>query len=177
MSLARLWQDLFGVEDVGVHDNFFELGGHSLMAVTLTNEMERVFGERFSSAELTATPTIHQISEFIDRELQSRQTKRKLMDRAAIAQQVRSFISENYADGRDQAFKDSDSLLDHGILDPMLLHELVAFLEETYGITIEEKETTSDNLDSVDNLSAFVLRKLKRTKISAAGESILEEDE
>jgi hypothetical protein len=26
-TIAVIWQELFGIEPIGVHDNFFELGG------------------------------------------------------------------------------------------------------------------------------------------------------
>jgi amino acid adenylation domain-containing protein len=41
-TLAALWVELLGVEQVGRHDQFFELGGHSMLAVKLIERMRQV---------------------------------------------------------------------------------------------------------------------------------------
>ncbi|MPQ71606.1 MULTISPECIES: syringopeptin non-ribosomal peptide synthetase SypA [unclassified Pseudomonas] len=41
-TLAGLWAELLGVEQIGRHDQFFELGGHSLLAVKLIERMRQV---------------------------------------------------------------------------------------------------------------------------------------
>jgi amino acid adenylation domain-containing protein len=43
--LVLIWQEVLGVERVGVRDNFFALGGHSLMAVRLFTRIEEDFGQ------------------------------------------------------------------------------------------------------------------------------------
>lgn len=62
--------------------------------------------------------------------------------------------------GRDPGeLADDGSLLDLGIIDSTGVLELVGFLEETYGISVEDEELVPDNLDTVNNLVAFVERK------------------
>ncbi|XXE03676.1 amino acid adenylation domain-containing protein [Pseudomonas sp. Z3-6] len=41
-SIARIWEDLLQLEQVGRHDNFFELGGHSLLAVKMIERLRQV---------------------------------------------------------------------------------------------------------------------------------------
>ena len=38
-TIARIWSELLGVDQVGRNDNFFELGGHSLLVVRMLSRM------------------------------------------------------------------------------------------------------------------------------------------
>ncbi|MEN5046577.1 amino acid adenylation domain-containing protein [Pseudomonas koreensis] len=56
-TLARIWSEVLGVEQVGRHDNFFELGGHSLLAVSLVARM-RQSGLHTDARALFSQPTL-----------------------------------------------------------------------------------------------------------------------
>jgi len=74
-------------------------------------------------------------------------------------QRIRAFLEENFLYGQSCALQDSDSFLDGGILDSTGVLQLIAFLSETYGITVEDEEVTPDNLDSIDKITAYLQRK------------------
>ncbi len=67
---------------------------------------------------------------------------------------------ENYLFTTDPAaLADDDSLLERGIIDSTGIMELIFFLEDEFGITVEDDEMIPENLDSVKKIVAFVGRK------------------
>ncbi len=67
--LVKFWQELLGVDEIGVHDDFFELGGHSLIAVRLFNKIKKSYSVDFSLATLFETPTVAQLAALIQEEV------------------------------------------------------------------------------------------------------------
>lgn len=57
-TIAGIWQELFGVEGVGLHDNFFELGGNSLVGIQLMSRMRKVFMADIPMNSLFESPTV-----------------------------------------------------------------------------------------------------------------------
>ena len=96
------------------------------------------------------------------------------MHSATIAQQVRGFIVDNYLLGQNTSLEDADSFLETGILDSTGVLQLIAFLEKTYDITVEDGEMTPENLDSINKISAYLSRKLSGTQGEADGSAIRE---
>mgnify|MGYP005850447885 CR=1 FL=1 len=78
-----------------------------------------------------------------------------------IRDRIRRFIVERfiYEDNGAQRLRDEMSLLDEGIMDSFGVHEMIMFVEEEYGIKIEDEEATPDHLGSVDAIVAFVSAK------------------
>jgi len=77
-----------------------------------------------------------------------------------IKAKVRQFILNNImSGGSDDNLKDDISFLGMGIIDSTGILELVAFVEETYHIKVEDEDLIPENLDSVDQLVAFIQRK------------------
>jgi len=73
---------------------------------------------------------------------------------------LRTYIMDNFLmSDDDAALEDGQSLLDTGVIDSTGVLELIQYLEETFGFAVEDEELIPENLDSVDNLVAFVGRK------------------
>lgn len=72
---------------------------------------------------------------------------------------VRQYIQDNFLMGAAEDYADDASFIDAQMLDSTGFLELVQFLEETYGIRVEDAEMMPDNLDSLDAVARFVARK------------------
>ena len=61
-KMALIWQELLGVDEIGVHDDFFELGGHSLLAIKLFGRLESATGKRLLAATIFQSSTIEKLA-------------------------------------------------------------------------------------------------------------------
>lgn len=78
-----------------------------------------------------------------------------------IQEQLRSFVISNFYVADPTTLSNSESLLDSGIMDSTGVLEVISYIEETFSITVEDAEMLPENLDSVENIASFVLRKKK----------------
>jgi acyl carrier protein len=78
-----------------------------------------------------------------------------------LVQKIRAFISENFLFDEEIEFENDDSFLDQGIIDSTGVLELVAWVEETFSIEVNDMELNPENLDSIDKLATFIQTKIK----------------
>ncbi len=78
-----------------------------------------------------------------------------------IKAKVRAYITDNFImGGNADHLKDADSFMETHVVDSTGFLELVSFIEETYGFAVDDDEMVPENLDSLDNIDAYVRRKL-----------------
>jgi enterobactin synthetase component F len=66
-KLAALWQQVLGVERIGLHDNFFQLGGDSLKAAEMVARFPEHFGTELPLASLFEASTISGLAGYLQR--------------------------------------------------------------------------------------------------------------
>ncbi|MBD0378730.1 non-ribosomal peptide synthetase [Paenibacillus sedimenti] len=65
-QLAGIWQDILGLQQVGIHDNFFEIGGHSLKATMLAARIFEMMQTELPLHYLFQHPTVEKTAQYID---------------------------------------------------------------------------------------------------------------
>lgn len=76
-----------------------------------------------------------------------------------INEQIRTFVKSNFYVSDPTALADGASLLDRGIIDSTGVLEVISFIEETFGIKVEDSEMLPDNLDSIERIVNFIVHK------------------
>ena len=57
-TIVGIWEDILGIQQIGIHDNFFDLGGHSLLATKLITRLRDTFQINLPLGSFFEAPTI-----------------------------------------------------------------------------------------------------------------------
>ncbi len=76
-----------------------------------------------------------------------------------IEEQVRRFIMENMKSELPADLTADYRLIDNGVLDSMAMFEVIAFIEESYGIQIDDEDLEADNFETTRAIAGLVSRK------------------
>lgn len=93
-----------------------------------------------------------------------------------VKNKVLDYIVDNFlmGDGAN-TIEEHTSFLDIGIIDSTGVIELVAFLEKTYDIRVEDEEMVPENLDSLSNIERYVQKKMKGSQRATTSDIALSE--
>lgn len=81
------------------------------------------------------------------------------MNNSDIDRDIRAFLIDNFLSGHAEALRDGEPLQGN-VIDSTGALELVAYLQNHFGITVEDEEVIPENLESVKNVVAYVAGKL-----------------
>ena len=82
-AIVKVWQEVLGIEKVGVYDNFFDLGGHSLLMVQVHLKLREVSERVVTMIELFQYPTVDSLAKYMSRSESDPSSLRKVHERAA----------------------------------------------------------------------------------------------
>jgi len=66
-TVAKVWQEVLGLERIGAHDNFFELGGNSLLGLKVISQLKKELGADVPVVALFEGPTVRALSKVLSR--------------------------------------------------------------------------------------------------------------
>jgi amino acid adenylation domain-containing protein len=111
--IATVWQDVLGLEQVGMDDNFFDLGGHSLLLAQVQTKLQDILQRDLPILDLFEHPSINTLAEYLSRQQQERgqtalQPGEELVEALRVGKNRRQQLSQRLqrtrgnSDGRDE---------------------------------------------------------------------------
>ena len=83
-----------------------------------------------------------------------------------VEKTLKAFVEENFLARRDKTELSYDeSLLDGGLVDSAGIFELVGFVENKFGIQVEDTDIVPEKFESINSLANFVRSKQGRRQI------------
>ncbi len=64
-KIAAIWQEVLGINKIGIHDNFFDLGGNSLIGLQVISQIRKVLECELSTVALFEAPTVSALAKYL----------------------------------------------------------------------------------------------------------------
>lgn len=82
----------------------------------------------------------------------------------ADIEEIREFVIENFLFGSSEGLENETSFLASRIVDSTGMLELITFLEERFGISIDDEELVPENMDSLKRIARFLSPRLEANR-------------
>jgi acyl carrier protein len=80
-----------------------------------------------------------------------------------ITHSTKQFILDHFPSSRRQVLKDTDSLLENGVIDSMGVLDLVEFIETQFNVTVDDEDLVPENFQNIARIAAYVEKKRNAT--------------
>ena len=64
--ISTIWEELLGIEQIGIHDNFFSLGGDSFLLIQAKQKLQAELSRSIPSVDLFEYPTISSLATYLN---------------------------------------------------------------------------------------------------------------
>jgi acyl carrier protein len=78
-----------------------------------------------------------------------------------MKEEIKKYIIETFMYGEGN-LEDDDQLFESGIIDSMGFIKLLAFIEETFSVSISMDEVSMDNFSTINNIEKMINQKLNQ---------------
>jgi acyl carrier protein len=79
------------------------------------------------------------------------------MTEAEVRSRMRAYITDNFLYmRRDLKLGDDDSLLRKGVIDSLGVMEVLGFVEETFGLHVDQNDITEENFGTLNAITRYV---------------------
>jgi acyl carrier protein len=74
---------------------------------------------------------------------------------------IKNFIRTELIYDDEKDFDENTNLIERGIVDSMSLVRLISFIEENYGIQVQDEDIVPENFSSLNKISSFIAERHK----------------
>lgn len=89
------------------------------------------------------------------------------MNSSETSSNIRSFVMRQFPVARKNKIDDDSQLLESRVIDSLGVLDIVAFLENSFGISVTDDELVPENFGSINRMASFVDHKRNRTQVTA----------